>query len=166
MKNFKIHEHVPSEYGQKVFSRRIASELTLKNSIIEEIMSLLRERDLLDEEDEVWSRLCLDEILINAIKHGNKEDSTKNVDISLFLDDARWSIRVEDEGEGFSLDDIPDPNADESWELEHGRGITLMQSYMDEVWYYDKGNRVQLTKCKKNWFRKLVEKTLGFLRLK
>lgn len=140
--------------------------MTNKNPVIENILEILQKEGFIDSEDEVWSRLCLDEILVNAIKHGNKEIKDKKVDISLYLDSKLWAVRVEDEGEGFTEECVPDVEEEDSLELEHGRGILLIQSYMDEVWYYDKGKRVQLKKLKKTHFQKLLDKILIFLKLK
>ena len=167
MKQLKILAKSPPEYGSKLFSETFPSDISLKNPLIEKIMSSLKEKGFLDEEeDEVWTRLCVDEVLVNAIKHGNKEDKNKKVDVALFTDKNLWAIRVEDEGNGFSDKDIPDVTSEEYWEAEHGRGILLMQSYMDEVWYYDKGNRVQLKKMKKTWLQKVINKVLVFFKLK
>ena len=162
-KQLKIYSEPPPIYGQKVLCRQIDSELGLKNPLIEELMEILRSRQIVDENDEVWARLCLDEVIINAIKHGNKENRQKKVNVSLFIDKKTWAIRVEDEGKGFRAEDIPTVESDDYWESEHGRGIMLMQSYMDEIWYYDNGKRVQLKKIKKNCLQKLREKVLAFL---
>lgn len=162
----KIHAEPPPEYGEKVFSCQIQSDLSLKTPLMEQILTILRGRGFLDQEDEVWSRLCLDEVLINAIKHGNNEDKAKKVTISLFIDKDIWAIRVEDEGEGFSPKDVPTTASKEYYELDHGRGILLMQNYMDEIWYFDRGTRVQLKKFKKNRLRKFLDTVLVFLKLK
>jgi serine/threonine-protein kinase RsbW len=166
MNTIKIHAESPPEYGTMLFKRQIASELSLKNSLIDEILATLQTKGFLDKEDEVWARLCLDEGLINAIKHGNKEDKNKKVQISLFIAEKMWSIRIEDEGEGFPEQFLPDLDKKSYLELEHGRGILLMKSYMDEIWYYDKGKRVQLTKRKKSGLRKILDKVLIFFKIK
>lgn len=162
----KIQTKSPSEYGEKIFTKQLDSDLSLKNTLIEEILSILKTRSLLEEEEETWARLCLDEVIVNAIVHGNKEDKSKKVEVSLFVDNHLWAVRIEDEGEGFSEEILPNTEGDEYWDSEHGRGIMLLQDYMDEVWYYDKGNRVQLTKKKKTKWEKIVQKILFFFRLK
>lgn len=162
-----IHSNPPGDEGEKALAVQIPSNLAEKNPIIDEILQILQKKGFLDEEDEVWSRLCLDEILVNAIKHGNKEDIGKKVSVTLFTSQNQWSIRVEDEGEGFDPEELPQlQETDEYWEAEHGRGIILISSYMDEIWYYDKGNRVQLTKSKKKFWKKMWDKIAAFLRLK
>jgi len=59
-------------------------------------------------------------------------------------------INIEDEGQGFDLESVPDPTAEENLEADHGRGILLMRVYMDEVVYSQKGNRVTLVKMLDN----------------
>src|SRR5437763_15229667 len=53
--------------------------------------------------------VALDEAFVNAIKHGNKFDASKNIRIAADVskDEARFTI--EDEGEGFDVNNIPDP---------------------------------------------------------
>jgi len=91
-------------------------------------------------------RLALEEAVINAIKHGNKMDKTKNVKIAYAIDDRECVITVEDEGNGFDPVAVPDPTADENLELPHGRGLVLMRAYMDEVTFNERGNRVTMRK--------------------
>lgn len=166
MKKIAIVSQTPPYCGTNVLTRKIASDIALKNPLIDEIISILQKEGFLDSDESVWTRLCLDEAVINAIKHGNRDDKKKSVTVSLFISKQQWAIRVEDEGEGFKTQDIPDVDVPQSLELEHGRGILLMQSYMDEIIYYDKGNRLQLTKRRKNRFLKILDHILLFLKLK
>ena len=166
MKKIAIVPQTPPQCGTNVLTRRIASDIVVKNPLIDEIIAILQKEGYLDADESVWTRLCLDEAVINAIKHGNREDKSKSVTVSLFTSKQHWSVRVEDEGEGFKTQDVPDVDVPQSLELEHGRGILLMQSYMDEIVYYDKGNRLQLTKRRKNCLRKILDHILLFLKLK
>jgi serine/threonine-protein kinase RsbW len=49
------------------------------------------------------------------------------------VDDSRFVVRIHDEGCGFSLDDVPDPLAQENLMKTSGRGIFLMRAFMDEL---------------------------------
>lgn len=91
-------------------------------------------------------RLSLEEALINALKHGNRMDPTKKVDISFTVEGDSFSVRVADEGEGFDPDEVPDPTLEENLERPSGRGLMLMRHYMDEVQFLGKGNIVVMTK--------------------
>lgn len=85
-------------------------------------------------------RIALEEALVNAIKHGNRMDSTKLVRVEVKIDPSRIEIFVEDEGPGFHRDSVPDPTADENLHKCSGRGILLIEAYMSEV-HWDHGGR-------------------------
>lgn len=90
--------------------------------------------------------VALDEAIVNAIKHGNGYDPAKRVTIvaEITKDEARFEIT--DEGEGFRLQDVPDPCAPENLLRTSGRGILLISNIMDEVAYNDSGNSIRMTK--------------------
>lgn len=91
-------------------------------------------------------RLSLEEAVINAIKHGNKLDPSKKVRIDFRLEDDQAKIVVEDEGPGFNPTEVPDPTLPEYLDRETGRGLMLIENYMDEVHFNPKGNAVTLIK--------------------
>ncbi len=93
-------------------------------------------------------RLALEEVLVNAIKHGNKHDPNKSIQVDHEIDENRVVLTITDEGEGFRPADVPDPTADENLEKPCGRGLMLMQAFMDEVVYNNRGNQVRLIKRK------------------
>lgn len=77
--------------------------------------------------------LAIRESVANAVKHGNKFDESKEVNVR-FEDDAdELSITVRDFGVGFRVEDIPDPTDPENLLKTNGRGILFMNSFMDEV---------------------------------
>jgi anti-sigma regulatory factor (Ser/Thr protein kinase) len=59
---------------------------------------------------------------------------------------ATFSIR--DEGLGFDTKCVPDPGDPESLALEGGHGLLLMQTFMDEVRFSEKGNEVTMVKLR------------------
>ncbi len=91
-------------------------------------------------------KLALAEALVNAIKHGNRYDRSRKVQIAYRLSPDRFEIHITDEGTGFDLDDVPDPTAFENLERPGGRGLLLMRRYMTEVTYNERGNAVTLCK--------------------
>jgi len=98
-------------------------------------------------EQEVFSiRLALEEALVNAIKHGNQMDRSKQVRIGYRVLLDRLEIHITDEGNGFDPEDVPDPTAVENLERPCGRGLMLMRHYMTEVAYNSRGNTVSMTK--------------------
>ena len=81
----------------------------------------------------------------------NEEDALATLR-SYSLDEVWGHIEhpedCEDEGEGFKPSDVPDPDDPESLLLEHGRGIVLMKSIMDDVRYYRNGSCLVLLRKK------------------
>lgn len=84
------------------------------------------------------------EAATNAIVHGNKSDVTKNVKISANNNNKKLTIRVEDKGEGFDVNSIPDPTKPEFIEKPDGRGVFLMNQLTDEVIFENNGSIVNL----------------------
>jgi serine/threonine-protein kinase RsbW len=81
----------------------------------------------------------------NAIKHGSRSDSSKNVSLSLALADGLIKFRVEDEGAGFDYQNLPGPTSAENLEKPGGRGIFLMKHLADEVEFAENGKVVELS---------------------
>jgi serine/threonine-protein kinase RsbW len=90
--------------------------------------------------------VALDEAFVNAIKHGNKFDASKNIRIAADVskDEARFTI--EDEGEGFDVNNIPDPLDPQNLFKPSGRGVLFIYNIMDEVKYNERGNRLTMVK--------------------
>ncbi len=57
-------------------------------------------------------------------------------------------IEIEDEGTGFTPEEVPDPTSIENLEKPCGRGIMLMRAFMSRIEYNDQGNRVILEKVR------------------
>jgi len=77
--------------------------------------------------------LAVRESVANAVKHGNKFDEEKQVEVVLTDSAAGLEMSVRDYGEGFEVDEIPDPTNPENLLKVNGRGILFMRSFMDEV---------------------------------
>jgi serine/threonine-protein kinase RsbW len=91
----------------------------------------------LDEDSLHWVSVAVRESVVNAIKHGNKNDESKRVVVEFtpvpLNEPEELVIRVEDEGEGFDPEDLADPLAPENILKSSGRGIFLIRSFMDDV---------------------------------
>jgi serine/threonine-protein kinase RsbW len=91
----------------------------------------------LDEDATHWIGVAVRESVINAIKHGNREDHAKLVTIEFSLTPpaapTEFIVRVLDQGEGFEPQDVGDPLAPENILKSSGRGIFFMRSFMDDV---------------------------------
>jgi serine/threonine-protein kinase RsbW len=89
-------------------------------------------------------QLALEEALVNAVEHGNRRDDAKCLEITYFVSDFGTWIRIEDEGEGFNPDTLPDHADLEHLETPHGRGVALMRHFMTRVQYNHRGNAVTM----------------------
>lgn len=87
----------------------------------------------LDEEKLNGLLLSVTEATTNAIKHGNKNDINKLVNIDVDVVNEYLIISVKDQGAGFNPADVPDPTHPENLLKDSGRGLYLMRVYMDEV---------------------------------
>lgn len=79
--------------------------------------------------------VVLTEAVNNAIVHGNRLDSSKIVEISGQVTERRLELKVEDQGEGFEMDALPDPLHPDNLLRESGRGVFLIQALSDSVEY-------------------------------
>lgn len=88
--------------------------------------------------------MAVRESVANAIKHGNKLDAEKTVEMNMSASGDELSISVRDHGDGFAVEDIPDPTNPENLLKVNGRGILFMNSFMDEVSWarHDEGGMV------------------------
>jgi serine/threonine-protein kinase RsbW len=91
-------------------------------------------------------KLALEEAMINAIKHGNRQDPKKSVHIQAKVTPKLAEITIEDEGPGFDRASVPDPTLEENIEKCSGRGILLIESYMNSVKWTNHGRRLQMIK--------------------
>ena len=91
----------------------------------------------LDEDSSHWVSVAIRESVINAIKHGNRNDETKRVfvdfETSTPAAGSALTIRVRDQGEGFEPEEVADPLAPENLLKSSGRGIFLIRNFMDDV---------------------------------
>src|SRR5437763_8062949 len=90
----------------------------------------------LDEDSMHWVGVAIRESVINAIKHGNRNDASKHVFVEFETAKAavpELSMRVRDQGEGFDPETVANPLEPENLLKSSGRGIFLIRNFMDEV---------------------------------
>lgn len=80
-----------------------------------------------------WIGLALREALANAIKHGNRQDPERRVEVAATVSPLEIRVRVVDQGEGFDPDAVRDPLSPENRFRADGRGIFYMRRLMDEI---------------------------------
>lgn len=129
------------------FSVTIPSDTSRGLEVQEQIISLVTEWGY-SSRDVFSVKIGLEEAIVNAVKHGNGLDPDKSVRISCDINDERVRIIIEDEGEGFDPNDVPDPTDFENLEKSSGRGLMLMRHYLNLVEYNARGNQVTMEKQK------------------
>ena len=122
--------------------------------------------------DRVRLGVGLAEALANAMFHGNLELSSalretdgdayqtlaetrrhespyreRRIDIEVRLARGRAVFVIRDEGPGFDPSALPDPTDPTNLDKVTGRGILLMQAFMDHVDFNARGNEVTMVKC-------------------
>jgi serine/threonine-protein kinase RsbW len=85
-----------------------------------------------EEEDLHKLGMAVREAMVNAVVHGNRYNSRKRVHLEVSHNDDRLHIAITDEGEGFDPKSLPDPLAEENLLRQSGRGILLIQAFVDE----------------------------------
>ncbi len=85
------------------------------------------------EDEQQQIELAVHESLINAIKHGNRNDSSKSVWVRFVIHQDRLEVSIRDQGPGFDVDHVADPLAEENLLNISGRGIFLMRAFMDDL---------------------------------
>ena len=131
-----VREHIEFE---------LPSDITLMNGVLHYLVERVAALGVI-KPDRSNLLIALDEAFVNAVKHGNKHDHTKLVRITADLSAKEARFTVEDEGEGFDVNAIPDPRDPENLFKTSGRGVLLMYNIMDEVAYNERGNRLTMVK--------------------
>ncbi|SFH52726.1 ATP-binding response regulator [Planctomicrobium piriforme] len=149
----------------------LSNDTAMLTSLVSYLQGILRDMDVLSENDRLRTGVALEEALLNAAYHGNLEVSSelREIDHMQFYDlarqrahsapymDRRIFIKVKidagglqyvvrDEGPGFDPRTLPDPTDPANIERPCGRGLLLMRTFMDEVTYNDRGNEVTMLK--------------------
>jgi hypothetical protein len=140
MKELRILPGPPPALETCVFTAHWPSRLDLKQEIMDAISAQLLDRGWISPADCPWVSLCLDEVLVNAMMHGNEGDPRLDIEVSVATDGKRWVVLVSDQGTGFTQAVVPDHDLPQSLMLEHGRGIRIMQEWLDELSYYRNGS--------------------------
>jgi serine/threonine-protein kinase RsbW len=97
--------------------------------------------------DDLYGNIMISvtECISNAIVHGNQSESSKLVHLELQMEPGLLRCSIEDEGNGFDFNQLPDPTDPENIEKIGGRGIFLMKHLSDEVKFEEGGKKTVLS---------------------
>jgi serine/threonine-protein kinase RsbW len=122
-------------------------QLQAKEASIVQLESLIEniaDRYHISEDTFANMMTCLNEALINAMKHGNKMDPEKRVIVNAEVEPKRIIWTITDEGDGFDYTHLPDPTAPENLENLTGRGVFIIKHLSDQCIFNASGNEVEL----------------------
>lgn len=126
----------------------VKSDQKVVSKLCEQLLAQLKQKGF-TKDDIFASHLALEEALVNAVRHGNKNDPNKKVIVKYKITDDLFDISVTDQGTGFKPAHLPDPRCNGNIYKPGGRGVLLMRAYMDTVEYNNSGNTVHMTRRKK-----------------
>ena len=123
----------------------VIPSITENIRIIESFIDNAKEKFNLNDDIYGNIMIAVTESVNNAITHGNKNDRTKNVTLSLSLNNNVINFMIKDEGIGFDFRNLPDPTSPENLDKPSGRGVFLMKHLSDEVNFGNNGSLVELS---------------------
>lgn len=155
---------------------QLPNEPEVLASLVQYLQDALAGMGGCNQTERVRFGVAMQEALTNACFHGNLEisSSLKEGDMHRYYDLARERsqqspyrdrrievlarmtgrevfVQIRDEGPGFDPHMIPNPTNLENLERPSGRGLLLMQTFMDEIHYNELGNQVTMIKrCVEN----------------
>ena len=149
MAHMQSLHHTPQSFHSAAFlelRQSFPSQVQVISPCVDQLMRFILHFRPADG-SEIDIETALREALANAVVHGNSEDPGKQVYVECrCYTDGEVSISVRDEGPGFDTSILPDPTSPEGRLLEHGRGIYLMKTLMDEVSFEESGTAVHMHK--------------------
>lgn len=150
----------------------LTNDTALVPAVIAKLNELVEQMGVCSDSQLMCVAMALDECLLNAIIHGNLEVSSdlrevedgnpyrelilqrqqeppycdRRVAVRLNINGDEAKFVVRDEGPGFDPSEIPDPTDPANLEKASGRGLLLIQTFMDHVEHNDKGNEITMVK--------------------
>jgi serine/threonine-protein kinase RsbW len=130
----------------KDFYSRIPSDLSLMGNLVRDALNFIKNECRVNDEFELFElKVILNELVLNGITHGNREDSRKSVTLHLSLKaDNHIYITVEDEGPGYDYKQVLERN--EFSTSETGRGILIVKKLTEKLIFNSTGNRITAVK--------------------
>ncbi|CCZ81071.1 hypothetical protein CE91St19_28860 [Odoribacter laneus] len=122
-------------------------------SISSEVGNIIKVENFIESFSETFSlppdlfgkiSLSIIEAVNNAILSGNKLDASKQVCLEAWEENNKFHVSIEDEGQGFDYNHIPDPTLPDNILKDAGRGLYIMKTLSDELIFEKNGAKVTL----------------------
>lgn len=127
---------------------RIQSSLEYTD-LVENITNNLTFMAGCDSDHAYFIEMAVREIVVNAIRHGNRFDMNKQVSVRYRFNSETFEVIIRDQGQGFDFDHLPDPCDEANLLKSSGRGIFLVRSFMDDfslIYVPNQGTEVKFAK--------------------
>ena len=138
----------PRTHIEDATAVELAHDRTQISTLIDQILALAESNNYTGS-SLFAIRLAIEEAITNAFEHGHAGlDPSLSITVEYAVTPNQIQIAIEDQGPGFSPDDLPDPTLLENLSKPSGRGVMLMQAYMSSVEFNPAGNRVKMCYCR------------------
>jgi serine/threonine-protein kinase RsbW len=127
----RVEQLVADKHSPAEVREQLESTLESVDHAEELVMRTAQEMGF-DEDQQHEIGISLRECMVNAVVHGNRYNARKKVHFLVAHTPDRLEIVIGDEGEGFDKSALPDPLAEENLLRQSGRGVLMMQAFMDE----------------------------------
>lgn len=111
--------------------QELESTLDSVDQAEETVLSAARKMGF-SEDEQHRIGIAVRECMVNAVVHGNCYNANKKVYLAVSSSPKQLEITISDEGEGFDLSQLPDPLAEENLLRQSGRGVLMIQAFMDQ----------------------------------
>jgi serine/threonine-protein kinase RsbW len=118
--------------GKELLDQRYPSTLESVDTAEAEILKAAAETGF-DEDEQHRIGMAVRECMVNAVVHGNRYNRNKQVHVRVTAGGGLFTIRIADQGEGFELQEVPDPLHENNLLRHSGRGLFLMGAFMDDL---------------------------------
>lgn len=166
----RSHQRLIDCLTRTEFEFQLDNDPELIPALVDLVQQMVAGVQLCDANGRVRIAVALEEALLNALYHGNLEISReqmrsdtagngslpsladlrrnqppyrdRKIHLAADITTNRARFVIRDEGPGFNLAEIPDPDNPENVERANGRGLLLIQTFMDDVQFNEAGNEV------------------------
>lgn len=136
---------MPMETQSWIKECSFPSDMSRAHALIDEIMQQVQSMGW-NNKEQFAINMALEEGLVNAVQHGNHSDPAKQVHFVCRLADNHLYVRIEDEGEGFDPNAVPDPTDEDHIMVASGRGVLLIRNFVSRANWNDRGNVLEFEK--------------------
>jgi serine/threonine-protein kinase RsbW len=135
--------------GRSAFSTGWCRESLVQPDDVPHVLELLKVAMAASgyaEKDVFGMQLALEEAIDNALKHGNRHDPAKRVEVRYQVRPECMVVQIADQGPGFDHARVLDPTSPNHRQRGSGRGVWLIRHYTSLACYNQTGNCLTLWK--------------------